>query len=303
MNILVTGASGFLGTALVPRLLAKGHKVYGVSRHPPAPTENLIPLVGDILEPDLGLEEVPGDIEAVQHLAGLHNLGEDGDGSIWATNVEGTRNVIDFCLTHKIPHLYFTSTAYTFGRNVYEQSKAYCEYLVTNCDLPRVTIFKPSIIMGTPEYFYPGHFSQFVKLLIKVHQRAEIIRRKVEGTLRLPIIEPIFRMKANPQGKLNLVPISAVAEAMATIDKPGTYWLTHPEPPTLEQLVEWIGEFILVKIKIDAGFKPTPVEAMFERMAAAFKPYLWGDDFKSDLSKCPAIGKDFIHDTIERSLS
>ncbi|MBA7468183.1 ADP-L-glycero-D-manno-heptose-6-epimerase [subsurface metagenome] len=302
MNILVTGASGFIGTALVPRLLERGHKVYGVSRHPPAPAENLIPLQGDILEPGLGLKEVPADIEAVQHLAGLHNLGEDKDGSIWATNVTGTRNVINFCLKHKIPHLYFTSTAYTFGRNVYEQSKAYCEYMVNNCDIPEVTIFKPSIIMGTPEHFYPGHFSQFVKLLIKVHQRAEIIRRKAEGALRLPVIEPIFRMKANPQGKLNLVPISAVAEAMATIDKPGFYWLTHPEPPTLEQLVGWISEFILVKVKINAGFKPTPIETMFERMAVAFEPYLWGDDFKSDLSKCPAIGKDFIHDTIRRSL-
>lgn len=302
MNILVTGASGFLGTALVPRLLEKGHKIYAVSRHPPAPAENLIPLQGDILEPDLGLTAIPQDISAVQHLAGIHKLGKDTDGSIWAVNVTGTRNVIDFCLKHKVPHLYFTSSAYTFGRNVYERSKAYCEYMVNNCDIPEVTVFKPSIIMGSPGGFYPGHFAQFVKLLIKVHQRAEIIRRKIEGTLRLPIIEPIFRMKANPQGKLNLVPISAVAEAMATIDKPGVYWLTHPEPPTLEQLSEWIGEFILVKIKIDAGFKPTPIETMFERMAAAFQPYLWGDNFKSDLSKCPAIGKDFIHDTIRRSL-
>ncbi|GAI98998.1 unnamed protein product, partial [marine sediment metagenome] len=108
MNILVTGASGFLGSALIPRLLEKGHKVYCLSRHPPEAKENLIPLTGDILKYCLGLEEIPADIEAVQHLAGLHNLGEDKDGSIWATNVTGTRNVIDFCLKHKIPHLYFT---------------------------------------------------------------------------------------------------------------------------------------------------------------------------------------------------
>ncbi|GAI59032.1 unnamed protein product, partial [marine sediment metagenome] len=217
MNILVTGASGFLGLALLPRLLDKGHRVYGVSRHPPALGKNLIPLESDILKPDLGLSKVPKGIQVVQHLAAIHRLGGDKDGSIWRTNVEGTRNVINFCLEHSIPRLFFTSSAYTQGRNTYERSKALCEYMVSNAGIPQVTIFKPSIIMGTPQHFYPGHFSQFVSLLIKIHHRAEVIRRKIEGTLRLPIIEPVFQFKANPQGKLNLVPIDAVASAMAEI--------------------------------------------------------------------------------------
>ncbi|GAI57491.1 unnamed protein product, partial [marine sediment metagenome] len=185
----------------------KGHKVYSLSRHPPAPSKNLIPLVGDILKLNLGLDEVPEDISAVHHLAAIHRLSEDKDGSIWQTNVEGTQNIIDFCLKHNIPHLYFTSTAYTQGRNVYERSKALCETMVRASEIPKVAIFKPPIIMATEEHFYPGHFSQFVALVIKIHQRAEIVRRKIEGTLRLPIIEPVFRLRANPEGKLNLVPI------------------------------------------------------------------------------------------------
>ncbi|GAH30494.1 unnamed protein product, partial [marine sediment metagenome] len=56
-----------------------------------------------------GLDEVPEDISAVHHLAAIHRLSEDKDGSIWQTNVEGTQNIIDFCLKHNIPHLYFTS--------------------------------------------------------------------------------------------------------------------------------------------------------------------------------------------------
>ncbi len=302
MNILITGGSGFLGQALTPRLLNKGHKVYSLSRHPPTPSENLVPLVGDILQPNLGLSEIPEDIHAVHHLAAIHRLGEDKDGSIWETNVEGTLNVIDFCLKHNIPHLYFTSTAYTQGRNTYERSKALCESMIKASDIPQVTIFKPSIVMGTAEQFYPGHFSQFVTLVIKIHQRAEIVRRKIEGTLRLPIIEPIFRLRANPAGKLNLVPIDAVVDAMAEIEEPGTFWLTHPDPPTLAQLVEWVGSFIMVKINIEPTFRATPVEALFTKMSAAFTPYLWGDDFPSDLKKCPPITEEFITSTIKRSL-
>ncbi|MBA7617001.1 ADP-L-glycero-D-manno-heptose-6-epimerase [subsurface metagenome] len=302
MAILVTGASGFLGSMLVPRLLAKGHDIYALSRHPPARDENLVPVIGDILKPNLDLVKVPENIDAVYHLAAIHRLGEDKDGSIWDTNVNGTENVIDFCVRHDISHLQFTSTAFTQGRNVYERSKALCETMVKESGIPKVIIFKPSVIMGTAEHFYPGHFSQFVKLLIKVHQRAEIVRRKIEGTLHLPVIEPVFHMKANPKGVLNIIPLSEVVDAMVHIDKPGTYWLTHPNPPTLEQLVEWIGEYIMVRIVIADNFKPTPVEMMFQKLSTAFNPYLWGDDFPSDLKGCPPITKEFIQDTIKRTL-
>jgi len=302
MNILVTGASGFVGQVLVRKLLEKGEKVYGLSRHPPEAKENLIPLVGDITQPDLGLEEVPKDIHAIHHLAAIHRLSEDREGSIWRTNVEGTMNVIDLCTKYGVPHLLFTSTAYTQGRNTYERSKAFCEWMITRSGIPKITVFKPSIVMGTKQHFYPGHFSQFVALVIKIHKRADIVRRKIEGKLRLPIIEPVFRIKANPGGKLNLISIDTVADAMAGIDKPGTFWLTHPDPPTLEQLVEWVSEFIMVRIRIESTFKATPIEVMFEKMATAFIPYLWGDDFKSDLRDCPPITKEFIDETIINTL-
>ncbi|GAI65131.1 unnamed protein product, partial [marine sediment metagenome] len=179
---------------------------------------------------------------------------------------------------------------------------ALCETMVKESGIPKVTIFKPSIIMGTPQHFYPGHFAQFVLLLIKIHQRAEVVRRKFEGSLRLPIIEPVFRFKANPEGKLNLVSLDAVVRAMAEIEDPGSYWLTHPDPPTMQQLVEWVGEFIMVKIKIEPHFKLTPVEAMFEKMSAAFTPYLWGDDSPSDLKDCPLITREFIENTVKRTI-
>lgn len=304
MAILVTGASGFVGTVLVQRLLEKGHKVYGVSRHPPAPAENLIPLVGDITQPDLGREEIPKDIHAIYHLAGIHRLGEDKDGSIWMSNVIGTQNVLNLCVKYDIPRLYFTSTAYTLGRNTYEDSKIVNEREIEEFREKqglKTTIFKPSIIMGTEKHPYPGHFSQFVSGVIKIHHRAELIRRKIEGTLRLPILEPVFRVKGNPEGKLNLIPVDTVAHAMASIDDEGVFWLTNPKPPTLVQLAQWVGEFIMVRMSIEPDFEPTPIEAAFQKMASAFVPYLQGDDFPSDLKDCP-ITREFIHQTIEKNL-
>ncbi|MBA7715127.1 hypothetical protein ES703_124167 [subsurface metagenome] len=213
----------------------------------------------------------------------------------------GTKRVLALCAEYAIPHLYFCSTAFTLGRNTYEKSKITCELMVRKSDIPRTTIFKPSIIMGTEKYPYPGHFSQFIALIIKLHKRAELIRRKIEGTLRLPILEPVFRIRGNVDGALNMITVEAVAEAMAETKKQGVCWLTNPHPPTLGQLVEWVGEFVMVRIKVLPQFKPTPLEAQFQKMTAAFAPYLQGDSFKSDLKESQ-ITKEFIHDTIRRSL-
>lgn len=308
MTVLVTGASGFIGQALVDKLLEQGERVISVSRHPPELRENMIPLVGDILKPNLGLDDgilhdvSKGDITRFYHVAGIPNLGRDRDGSLWMTNVDGTSNVISFCARHNIPHLLFTSTAYTKGRNPYERSKAFCETMLKESDILRVTIFKPSIVMGTEMHPSHGNFSQFVALEIKAHKRGEIIRRKIWGTLRLPVIEPVFRVRGNPDGKLNLIKVDDVAQAMANIKDTGTFWLTNPDPPKLQTLADWIGEFIMVKMIFMPEFKPTPIEWNFQRQASAFAPYLQGDDLPSNLQFALPINKAFIHDTIKRIL-
>ena len=306
MAILVTGGSGFVGTALIEKLLEQGHKVYSLSRHPPIGSKNLFPVEGDITEADLGMGEVPQDIHAIHHVAGIHQLGEDKDNSIWETNVTGTKNVLDFCIKNNIRRLYFTSTAYTWPINPYGRSKIKNEKDVRDYAEKyglKTSIFKPSVIMGTSEHPYPGHFSQFVKLLIKVHQRGEVVRRKLEGTLRLPILEPVFRVKGNPNGKLNLIQVDQVAWGMANIEETGTFWLTHPDPPTLQQLADWISEAIMVDLKFEPEFKPTPLEAGFQKMIKAFQPYLQGDAFPSNLQLSPPITKEFVINTVKQSIS
>jgi UDP-glucose 4-epimerase len=70
MEILLTGASGFLGRQVLPLLISEGHTVYSLGRkasqHPAA---KLIEVSGDLMEDDW-VNEVPWDrIDAVAHLA------------------------------------------------------------------------------------------------------------------------------------------------------------------------------------------------------------------------------------------
>jgi nucleoside-diphosphate-sugar epimerase len=242
-------------------------------------------------------------ISAVYHLAGTINLARrDDKRQIWNTNVIGTRNVIDFCKRYQVPHLYYVSTAYTLGRNPYEISKEAAEILVRASGIPKITIFKPSIVMGDGAHFRLEHFPLFALALIKVHRRADLIRRKIEGSLHLPPIEPGFRLCGNPDGYLNLVPVSDVVRMMARVTMPGTFWLTNASPPTMQELADWLGEAVLLKLTVVHDFTANPIEYAFQRITAAFQPYLEGDAFPSDVYVEKPITRETITEMVARVL-
>jgi len=113
-----------------------------------APADNLIPLQGDILLPDLGLENVPKDIDAVIHSAALLSFKPGDKDRLYATNCRGTRNVVQWMKKSGIPRLYHISTAYLFGQNHYEISKKMAEEVVNAHPEIKATILRPSIIIG-----------------------------------------------------------------------------------------------------------------------------------------------------------
>ena len=106
---LVTGASGFLGRALVARLLSNGESIRVLARRPVAGLEGnprVHVVHGDLGEPEAVERAVEG-VELVYHVgAGMRGGTESFEsGTVW-----GTKNVVAACLRHGIRRLVYVSS-------------------------------------------------------------------------------------------------------------------------------------------------------------------------------------------------
>jgi nucleoside-diphosphate-sugar epimerase len=111
MRILVTGASGFIGSGLVSALAEQGHEVCALMR-PSASSEFLkgVPftrLSGDILDPE-SLVRACQNIEAVFHLAGL-TAAKNRD-EFFRFNAEGTKNLAQAAVKAGVKRFIYVSS-------------------------------------------------------------------------------------------------------------------------------------------------------------------------------------------------
>jgi nucleoside-diphosphate-sugar epimerase len=113
VRYFVTGATGFIGGVVARKLRARDDQVVALVRDPGR--------AGHLA--DLGVELAAGDIsdraslveamrgaDGVFHIAGWYKVGVDDRAAAWATNVDGTTNVLDVMAELGIPRGVYTST-------------------------------------------------------------------------------------------------------------------------------------------------------------------------------------------------
>ena len=110
-KILVTGATGFIGSRIVHQLLTLGHKVRILRRRSSRldllgeAASQVEHLIGDVTNAESVVAAVSG-MEVVFHAAAIVNLGAP---RVRHTNVEGTANVVNAALREGIQRLIHTS--------------------------------------------------------------------------------------------------------------------------------------------------------------------------------------------------
>ena len=111
MRVLVTGGGGFLGRAIVERLLKRGYqvRVFGRSPHPDLAARGVEVMRGDLTDPCAAVAACVG-CQAVVHTAALIPGLPEPAHRYRAVNVAGTQAIIAGCRTHGVPRLVFTSS-------------------------------------------------------------------------------------------------------------------------------------------------------------------------------------------------
>jgi dihydroflavonol-4-reductase len=116
--VLVTGATGFIGSNVTRALINKGYEVRILLRKK-AVTKNVqgLPVeifYGDILDVESLLKAMKG-VDYVFHVAALFTFWYPNTDFIYKVNVEGTKNVMSCAIKTGVKRVVYTSTAGTCG--------------------------------------------------------------------------------------------------------------------------------------------------------------------------------------------
>jgi dihydroflavonol-4-reductase len=115
-RVLVTGASGFVGSAIARKLLERGYRVRALVR-PTSPRKNLDGLDCEIAEGDMrdaaSLARAMKDVRFLFHVAADYRLWARDPDEIIRNNREGTRAVTDAARDAKVERVVYTSSVAT----------------------------------------------------------------------------------------------------------------------------------------------------------------------------------------------
>jgi UDP-glucose 4-epimerase len=96
-TLLLTGATGLVGSRLLPRLAAAGHDCRALVRRDVALPDGVTAVLGDLDDP-AALEAAVTGVDAVVHLAALFRTGDEA--AIWRANLDGTRHLVEAVVAH-----------------------------------------------------------------------------------------------------------------------------------------------------------------------------------------------------------
>ncbi len=175
-KILVTGGTGFVGSYLLRYLVQKGYQhIIAIKRSTSSMAlvetvkDKITWVEGDILDV-VFLEEIMAGVEQVYHCAALVSFDPKGAAAMRQVNIEGTANIVNMALLHKVQKLVHISSIAALGMSKpgetqdeqtswkedkdtsnYAKSKYYSEMEVWRgiAEGLNAAILNPSIILGS----------------------------------------------------------------------------------------------------------------------------------------------------------
>lgn len=257
MRILITGVTGFIGSALVSRLTRDGHELVGASRRPQSAAQLGVPVLrADVLSGE-GLPEALAGVEVAYYL--IHSMEAGTGGRLQERERIGAQNFAAAARRAGVRRIvYLGGPMPSNGRiSRHLASRLAVERILLACT-PESVAFRASIVIGAR--------SRAFRFLVRLIERMPVITIPAWGAFRSsPIderdaIEMLARAAVNPQ-------VSGLS-----LD------LRGPEIISYRELIERIVDALLVsRVLVDLpGATLTPIASRLAAMIADEKFELIG---------------------------
>jgi len=265
-TILITGATGTVGSILASSLESRGHKLVFIARSKDG--QNAEDRLSKLLGSDTVVERInwegnvellrcgvkdpiiqawKGKIEKVIHCASLISFDKAREAQIYNVNVDGTNNTIALATALGIPEFHYISTAYVAGdadyftendfdigqtlRNPYESSKLKAEELVRQCFPKQYSIYRLGIVIGDSLTGYAPQFTGYYRPFAFFFYLRERLRKKS------PQILEKYKKEGIVFGKDNLVlnlPVKITCSPISTLNLIPRDWMAKVLSDLLE---------------------------------------------------------------------
>jgi dihydroflavonol-4-reductase len=247
MTALVTGANGFLGSAVVRALLADGTAVRALAR-PGSDRRNLAGLDvevadGDVTQPE-SLRRASVGCTTIFHVAADYRLWVTDPQPMYRANVDGSVNVLEAAAAAGAARLVYTSSVAVLGINR-DRTPADEETPVALADM--VGHYKRSKFLA--EQAVRRRAAELKFPVVTVNPSTPIGPRDVKPTPtgRILLDAAAGRMPAFVDTGLNLVHVDDVAVGhllAAKLGRPGERYVLGGDDFTLEQILRLVAEHV-----------------------------------------------------------
>ncbi len=231
MRVLVTGATGKVGSRVVPRLLERGHAVHALVRRPAAGealrSAGAEVVLGDLREAKSLRAAVVG-VEAVLHFAAFFRGATEAE--VREVIVDGSVELAGACVAAGVPRLLFASTNLVYG---------------PSCGCPAREDDPVA-----PSGAYPAAKAEAERALLAIRSLdVQVLRLAFvygEGDAHLADALPFWR-KMLPSERIQLVHHVDVAQAFTLALEAGgrggrVYNVADDRPTTVAEIMETLGE-------------------------------------------------------------
>jgi nucleoside-diphosphate-sugar epimerase len=270
---LITGGTGFLGSALVHELVAKGARVRVLDDNSRGRSERLagvdVEMVdGDIRNPNAVWCACRG-VDVVVHLAAVNGTKffYEKPAVVLDVCIRGTMNVLDACRQHGIGQFILASTSEVYQtpsitptpedvplvvpdvlnpRYSYGGSKIAAELMTVHSGLPRAVIFRPHNVYG-PDMGDEHVVPQLIDKLLRLSAE------QPDGVLQLPILGDGRQVRA-------FIHIDDFTRALTLVIERGeprtVYHIGNPAPVSIAQLAVLIARAMGRQIELRPSEAP-----------------------------------------------